>query len=254
MPTRTKSHEVKPIEPHLRNYMAGDDEAFATLWDAIRPLVWYIARENSKGRLAAGDPLDDTVSEIMVKLLANMRRLYNPAMPFRQWLGTVVRNYCWNQNLLAENARTGFLHEPEGDDGDSAARLVVALPDRSARGRVFDVACDRELRGQRDAILSRMPRHLAEVLGPMLCDGLTANEVAEATGVSISAVKSRVREAKRRFAREYCRLRGGPPSGMTDGGHGPQSTQMNPGRRSVRRPSRLWGASPTRRSVRSRPR
>ena len=148
---------------------AGDKVAYARL---LRDIIPYIRAVVMPG-LANVDWADDIVQEVLISVHKSLKT-YDPALPFKPWLTAV-----------AKFRRTDFLRRYYSARGDRQTSLDdVAFTSQ----HVTDDAMAGEWKDM-EAALARLPEMQRTVLELMKIQGLTAQEVASKTGMSVSAVK-----------------------------------------------------------------
>lgn len=161
----------------------GDHQALEALLSRYQPQLLRF------GLRMCGNPQDaeDVVQESM---LAAVRSLpaYRGEASLSTWLYTIARSFCLKKRRRSKfaPAREESLQDPEG-----AARTLVAntpTPEDAALGAEMEGAL-------RAAILAIEPGQ-REILVLRDVEGLSANEVSEVTGLSVSAVKSKLHRAR----------------------------------------------------------
>ena len=110
----------------------GDPEALDALAERVLPSIRRWALAFFVDPVAA----DDAVQEALVRLLKSSSK-YDPALPLRPWLRTLVRNAC--ADVHRRRARGGWSPLPErGVSTDPARRLDL---DRGARTGTRGLGC-----------------------------------------------------------------------------------------------------------------
>jgi len=146
----------------MRAAQGGDAAAYRTLLQALRPwLLSYFRR-----RLRGSD-CEDLVQMTLLSL-HEKRHTYDPDAPFLPWIAAVARNKLID--FVRKNSRHVHVELNEGlglEDG--------MQPDLAAR----DVA----------VLLARLPKEHARVVKLHKLEGLSVDEVSQATGKSAAAVK-----------------------------------------------------------------
>ncbi|MCO5165250.1 MAG: sigma-70 family RNA polymerase sigma factor [Planctomycetes bacterium] len=120
---------------------------------------------------------------------------YRPGTSFRAWLFTILTN------LLRDHARRAA-RAPALEPEAVAAAAARALPDASAR----------ELAAATERAIAELPAEQREVLLLRTVEGLSHDEIAQATGANAATVRWRLFRARERLAQ---RLEGwtGQPAG-----------------------------------------
>lgn len=153
--------------------LAGDSAAFVTLVDRHSPACLRYARR----MLGSREDAEDATQEAMVRVHRALAR-YDGRTSFRTWLMSILVNRC-RTALVQRHHRT--------------LRVVLdeAALDRAAAVEESDL-------GLRDAIeraLARLEPAQREAFLLKHVEQLTYEEMAEATGVGVSALKMRVQRA-----------------------------------------------------------
>ena len=163
---------------------AGDPEAFGKLVDryhrdALRFARWML-----------GDPheAEDAVQEAMLRAFRALPR-YQEQTQFRAWLFQILVNRC--RSLRHRWRRWAQRHAPL-----EAASGVGARPEGSGPEELHAL----------NALLGELPAQMREAFLLKHGEGFSYEEMSEQTGVSISALKMRVKRA-----REALQLRLGGP-------------------------------------------
>jgi RNA polymerase sigma-70 factor, ECF subfamily len=172
-------------EPALIALAQGGDRAAAEeLLERHAPRVFRF------GMKMCRDP-EDAREVVQETLLSAFRKLrdFRGAASFSTWLFTIVRSHCIKK-------RRRRRHEPEtvlsldGEAAEETGRLSHpdARPDQQLEKR--------RLREALEAAIANLGTGQREVLLLRDVEGLSAAEVAEVTGLSVQAVKSRLHRAR----------------------------------------------------------
>ena len=189
----TRDHEPRDRpsdEDLLARLRDGQRDAFGTLVRRYeRELYGYLRRYLGDEELAA-DVFQNTFTQVFVKIAQ-----YEPGRPARPWLYAIATNQAIDA-LRRRNRRVDGRADPllAGDgDGDSARPLFEVLRDRDP-GPV-EQAEGAELRQLvRDAV-DRLPDLLRQVVVMAYFQGLRYQEIADALGIPLGTVKSRLHAA-----------------------------------------------------------
>lgn len=179
-------------EPALiRDAQRGDVTAFNRLVLAYQSLAYNVAYRVLGEAEAAADATQDAFVSAY-KHLDSYR-----GGSFRGWLMRIVTNACYDElrrrkrrpSVSLEDLLTG----PDGTETESEA--VLASTDESPEER----AQRRELAGALERCLAGLPDDMR--LAVVLCDvqGFDYAEIADATGVALGTVKSRLSRARSRL-------------------------------------------------------
>jgi RNA polymerase sigma-70 factor (ECF subfamily) len=160
-----------------------DPRAFAALVHPHLPRLYrYAARLCRHPEQAA-----DLAQDALVKAFERQDR-YDPARPILPWLLTLVRNACIDRvrsfDPIREAARRGDLD-------------VTGVPGSSDPG---DAAVAAERATVVEAALARVPVDQRSCLVLYHVEGLTLDEIADAEGVPVGTVKSRLFRGRQALA------------------------------------------------------
>lgn len=182
------------IQPDSDNDMPGHDSddlalieaakaspaAFAPLYRLHAPRIYrYCYRRLGHPELAA-----DATSQVFIKAIAGLASFTphpeHPGKTFRAWLFRIA------SNVVIDTRRTHRSHrslDAPDDSGDLAAALID--PARSPEELAISQDTSRAVR----AALDKLPERQRQIVELRLA-GLTGDEIAEAMGTTLSAVKS----------------------------------------------------------------
>jgi RNA polymerase sigma-70 factor (ECF subfamily) len=190
---RSRGNGVKEMSAErgelLRRAREGDVDAFARLFEGLRPAVTGVA-----ARLVPPDDVDDVVMETYLKAWQALPRFRGRAS-LKTWLYRIAHN-C-SMDTLRRVARRKEDPWPEAEGANvrppGVADSCSPAADESAM-RTETVA------GVREA-LAQLPEAHRRTLLLRFADELTCAEIAAATGVSLGTVLSRIFYAKRKLRR-----------------------------------------------------
>ncbi|MBW1877524.1 MAG: sigma-70 family RNA polymerase sigma factor [Deltaproteobacteria bacterium] len=165
---------VRPADAPLalqHAFRAGDPEAFGAL---VRPLLgdlYTVCLRMMSNPVDAEDAAQETLCRAM-----DAARRYDPGRPLRPWLMTIALNTCRSRLRTVWFRRVGRLlfDQPDDRTPESASEALEA---------------DQKVR----AALTKLPVIHREALSLFYLKDMTYAEMAEVTGVSIPAMKQRVR-------------------------------------------------------------
>lgn len=176
----------------MDRYAAGEDEAFAALYDLLAPRLYnYLRRQTNDAARA-----EDLVHETMLQIHRNRGRFIRGAA-VTPWAFAIARRFLID-SIREEKRRhkiaaaVGALPQqttPQTDDLVASARAVLLL----------------------EAEIARLPDKQRTAYEMVRKNGLSAREAAQALGTSINAIKLRIH-------RTYARLRS-VLAGVTEDGH-----------------------------------
>ena len=158
----------------MRAAQSGDAFALDELIDALHPLVRRIA-----GRIA-GTQADDAVQEALLAIFRDLPKLRAPEAVI-SWASAVT-------------ARTAM--RVERIDRRQRGQASTAEPEFLSSGVDFDAL-------ELTDVLSRLPARDHAVLVLRDLQGLSEHDVADALGVPLGTVKSRLHRARKRFREEW---------------------------------------------------
>ncbi len=148
---------------------AGDKAAYNKLLRAIAPFI----RNFIVGKLANPDWAEDITQEVLISVHKSLNT-YSPDRPFRPWLMAIVsfrKIDFLRKHYSARGDKQSSLEDP------SFIQNHVTNPTHA--GEYKDV----------EKALKALPAKQREVFELIKIQGYTAKEVAEKTGMSVSAVK-----------------------------------------------------------------
>lgn len=143
---------------------------------------------------------EDLAQEVFVKAYFGLAR-FEGRSAFRHWLRRIKVNHCLN-HIQRSSREAVSIDEPGGDELEE---LQVA-PQAAARVESM------EERERIAAVLDLMPSTLRVPLIMRDMDELSYEEIAEALGLGLSAVKMRIKRGRERFRELY----GAGPEGSED--------------------------------------
>ncbi len=164
----------------------GDRQAFAALFKHFAPRVKsYLMRLGTSEGLA-----EELAQEAMVSLWRKAAGFDAGRANVSTWIFTIARNLRVDHFRRVGNRAT---HDADEFDGDETADDALAQPDELLLAR------EREA-GVREAI-ARLPAEQAQVLRLSFYEEQPHSQIAEALGLPLGTVKSRVRLAVRHLRR-----------------------------------------------------
>jgi RNA polymerase sigma-70 factor (ECF subfamily) len=155
----------------------GDPAAMERVLSALAPTLQRFAR-----RLCGDGPdVDDTVQDAMLQIARKLSE-FEGRSSLTSWSYAVARSAC-------SHRRRGLKNRPPVAD-DMADERVSAEPSPES------IASDAELTRALREVLDGLPEDYREVIVLRDVEGLTAPEAAEAIGLSVDALKSRLHRAR----------------------------------------------------------
>lgn len=164
----------------------GDAAAYARLLGALAPhLRAFFRRRLSRDP----DSVEDLVQETLLAV-HNQRHTYAPDKPFTPWLHAIAKY------KLIDFLRRG------------AARPEEALPEDDSLG-VTDWSDTDAAAAHRDVtrLLASLPAHFRLPIEHVKLEGLSVQEAADRTGMSVSAIKIGIHRGMKVLARQFGGMR-----------------------------------------------
>ncbi|WP_242903399.1 RNA polymerase sigma factor [Actinomadura terrae] len=162
---------------------AGDQDAFAEIFDEHAGVVYRYAVRMVGDRAAA----EDVVSLTYLEAWRQRERIRPDGESLRPWLLGIAANVLRNTARAARRHRAALARLPRGDTvPDFADDLVGRMTDAEQLAAVW-------------AALSRLRPKEREVFTLVVWSGLDYAEAAEALGVPVGTVRSRLSRARRRL-------------------------------------------------------
>ena len=161
----------------LARAQGGDAEAMEQVLSTLAPTLQRFAR-----RLCGDGPdVDDTVQDSMLQIARKLSE-FEGRSSLTSWSYAVARSAC-------SHRRRGIKNRPPVAD-ELADERVSDSPSPES------VASDSELSRALREVLDGLPEDYREVIVLRDVEGLTAPEAAEAVGLSVDALKSRLHRAR----------------------------------------------------------
>jgi len=171
----------------LKRAQQGDMEAFAELFEPLRPAV-----QRTACRLVAPDDVDDVVMEVFLKAWQSIPR-FRGGSALSTWLYRIAHNCAMDVRRRQQRRRESTLSEMVEED-----QPLPDMPD-DRQPTADKVLADAELAGKVRQGVERLPFEYRTTLQLRFADGLSYAEIAAATGVSIGTVMSRLFYGKRKL-------------------------------------------------------
>ncbi|HSJ77682.1 MAG TPA: RNA polymerase sigma factor [Erythrobacter sp.] len=168
----------------VRGALADDAQSARALVERHRDAVYRLARS------ATGDPEEafDITQEAFVAAFAALHR-YDPARPFRGWIAAIALNKC--RDHARRRAVRRFLGLPLPDNAADWVADDAPSPET--------VAADRAELAATARAIAALPSSLKDVLILRSIEGLSQDETAQALGVSVKAVETRLYRARQKL-------------------------------------------------------
>jgi len=187
----------QPKQPHpnesefIRRAKAGDRNAFDQLMRMHHTTIFNFAFKVCRNREKAEETLQDTLITVFTKL-----RQFDGHAKFTTWLYTVIVRHCLLSKRKGKLDRATILVEE--------LQMITGSPDEGGYQEMladnaaspFDVTVNNELKEKLDAAIGALPYEYRIVFVLSDLEGRTAKEIASIMGLTIPAVKSRLRRAR----------------------------------------------------------
>jgi RNA polymerase sigma-70 factor (ECF subfamily) len=186
--------DVKNEDSLLRAARGGDRSALSALLEQHQQRVFGF------GMKMCGD-VEDAQEVAQETLLTMVRSLpsFRGDAAISTWLYTVARSFCIKKRRRSKGAPAH--HEPLDQAAQERSAAPVPSPEQSLLGR--------EARDAVAAALDSLEPEAREVVVLRDIEGLTAPEVAQITGLSVAAVKSRLHRARQALRERLVAVVGG---------------------------------------------
>lgn len=168
---------------------AGDEHAFAALWDDLNPAVLRYLR------VVVPEVAEDVASETWLEVVRCLDRFRGDETGFRSWLFTIARHRATDYHRRRSHrpsvpvpgeALAGW---PAGDADDPASQAVETLTTREVL-----------------AVIAQLPPDQAEVVALRVIAGLDVERVSRIVGKRPGAVRVLAHRGLRRLAQRMERL------------------------------------------------
>lgn len=163
----------------------GDQGAFTTLVQTYQTPIYNLAYR----MLGDGEQAQDAAQETFLRAYSQLHR-YDPERPFKTWLFSIASHYCID---LLRRRRVVWL-----DIDDEPLSGHPAL--RESRMGPEDAVLQRERAADVQSLLETLPARDKLAVIMLYWYDLSYQEIADATGTTVSAVKSRLHRARAAMA------------------------------------------------------
>ncbi len=181
--------EIGEFQTRIRAAKSGDVDAFAELFEVLRPATTAVAY-----RLVGPNDADDVVMDTYLKAWKALPR-FNERSSLKTWLYRIAHN-CAMDYLRARGRRLErIMPQDEVDDRD-----IGELEDQKASLPSASIEKDEMVTAVRGALAEMDEMHRV-VLELRFMDDLSYADIAAAMDVSIGTVMSRLFNAKRKLQR-----------------------------------------------------
>ena len=160
---------------------SGDHAAFASLVESYQRPVYNLCYR----LLGNTSEAEEATQETFLRAYAK-RSSHDPSRPMRTWLFSIAHHYCIDRLRRRRLTWLSLEDEPEPD----------AVSWRGDAPSPEDAALARERANYLQALVSSLPSRNREVLVLRYWCDLSYDEIAQTTGTTVSAVKSRLHRAR----------------------------------------------------------
>lgn len=159
-------------------------------------------RECARRMALNPDDAEDAAQEIFLRLVSALPR-FEGRSAFATWLYRLAHNACvdtFRRQVRARRTRVA----PQDDDQEATAELVADW------GEPATVLDDRIQECYLGWVVSQLPPDYQDVIRLRLAEGRSTAETARALGVSVDAVKSKLKRARQRLREDLATRRSCP--------------------------------------------
>lgn len=173
---------------YLEAARQGDVEAFAKVFEAVRPMIHSVAY-----RMVGPNDCDDVVMDTYLKAWRGLAK-FRGGSSISTWLCRITRN-CALDSLRARSRRMERHVSAESPD---MTPVVENLPDGSGPSPDVSAAAS-DLGRQLNSALAQLSEEHRRAVMLRDVDGLSYRELAAAEGVQVGTIMSRLFYARRRL-------------------------------------------------------
>jgi len=184
----------------------GDGDALEAFLKDVQPRIYRFSLKMCGRTEDAQDVLQDTLFAA-----ARTVRGFRGASSVSTWLYTIARSFC-----IKKRRRSMFTPTVVSLEADPAAARTAAAPGPDPERTL----ADREFASALEAAIAALEPASREVLVLRDMEGLPADEVAAITGLSVSAVKSRLHRARLAVREQLAPMVAPFPPSVPARGHG----------------------------------
>ena len=159
----------------------GDQDAFTALVRSYQNAIYSLCYR----MLGSADQAEDAAQETFLRVYTQLHR-YDPERPFKTWLFSIASHYCIDR---LRRRRVTLL---DIDDEPLAGHPAL----RERRVGPEDASLQHERASDVQALLDNLPPKDRAAVVMLYWYDLSYQEIAEATGTTVSAVKSRLHRAR----------------------------------------------------------
>ncbi|MEO0587453.1 MAG: sigma-70 family RNA polymerase sigma factor [Planctomycetota bacterium] len=194
MASRSNRKNDEPTDEQLLGrYRSGETELFPVLVGRYRQELFHFLIRFAGNRAAAEDLFQEAF--LQVHLSADT---FDTSKRFKPWLFTIAANKA-RDYLRRQNRRKAASLSASMDKSDDAGASFVDLLEADLP-MPDDTAAKTELAERVRGVVEQLPDHLREILLLAYFQQMAYKEVAEALGIPLGTVKSRLHAAVGSFA------------------------------------------------------
>lgn len=166
----------------VKNYIAGDEIALATLVTRHKAKIYGFIYSKMADRDIADDVFQDTFIKVIKTLKSNS---YNEEGKFLPWVMRIAHNLIVDH--YRKNKKMPMLRETE----EFSIFNIISDDSLTIEGQIITELIEKDLQ----KIILELPDDQKEVLMMRIYQDLSFKEISEATGVSINTALGRMRYA-----------------------------------------------------------
>ncbi|MCW8128764.1 MAG: RNA polymerase sigma factor [Planctomycetota bacterium] len=175
-------------EQLMAELAAGNHEAFEELLRRYETQVITFCYAFMRNR----DSSEDMAQETFLRVFRNAGR-YQPVAKFTTWLYKIAANLCINELKKGQLRSSRSLDEPAGSDPDGT-RIIERLANKA--DAPLNEAEKHEAQRLIDRAIAHLPDDQRTTLVMVEYHHMQYQEIAEILGVTVSAIKMRVKRAR----------------------------------------------------------
>ncbi|HET7274935.1 MAG TPA: sigma-70 family RNA polymerase sigma factor [Longimicrobiaceae bacterium] len=180
-------------EQLFQRYRHGDENGFRTLVERYEPRIQGFLRKRLNDEERVQDLTQDTFLRIH-----RARESYDPSRKFSTWIHTIANNLLKNEFRNRSRRRETVFSELRPETSESGAPSRPVEFDSGGPDPERD-AYRSELRSAIDNAIEQMDEHHRIPFVMREVDDLSYEEIAEAIGIPVGTVKSRLNRARNSF-------------------------------------------------------
>lgn len=177
-----------PDEQLMYAVAAGNEQAFEELLRRYETQVVTFCYAFMRNR----DSAEDLAQETFLRVYRNAAR-YQPVAKFTTWLYKIAANLCINELKKGQLRSSRSLDEPAGSDPDGT-RIIERLANKG--DAPLTEAEKHEAQGLIERAISHLPDDQRTTLVMVEYHHMQYHEIADILGVTVSAIKMRVKRAR----------------------------------------------------------